>query len=233
MSKRMKLERAAEPLSVEVDLDPVTAAVMKDFDLVDLRVIREKTDFYPWVVDGVLPEDWGIGAVVGASGTGKSTLLKDLGLGRRGRASRHVWDRHTGIAGHFATADEAQAKLSAVGLGDVPTWAKPYHVLSTGEKFRADLARSLQDGALIDEYTSTVSRVVAQSASRGLRSWVRRTGARRIVVASCHHDVLDWLRPDWVISTDDGVFYQRRDEGAERWWLEWTEPEPTGRVSWT
>src|SRR5262245_6402655 len=33
--------------------------------------------------------------------------------------------------------------LTAVGLGSVPTWLKPYQVLSTGEKFRADLARAL------------------------------------------------------------------------------------------
>ena len=33
--------------------------------------------------------------------------------------------------------------LTAVGLGSVPTWLKPYRVLSTGERFRADLARAI------------------------------------------------------------------------------------------
>ena len=31
--------------------------------------------------------------------------------------------------------------LSAVGLGDVPAWLRPFNVLSNGEKFRAGLAR--------------------------------------------------------------------------------------------
>jgi hypothetical protein len=31
--------------------------------------------------------------------------------------------------------------LAAVGLASVPTWLRPYPVLSNGEKFRADLAR--------------------------------------------------------------------------------------------
>ena len=35
------------------------------------------------------------------------------------------------------------AALSAVGLGSVPSWLRPYAALSTGEKFRADLARVL------------------------------------------------------------------------------------------
>ena len=39
--------------------------------------------------------------------------------------------------------DAVTAALSAVGLGSVPSWLRPYAALSTGEKFRADLARVL------------------------------------------------------------------------------------------
>ena len=41
-------------------------------------------------------------------------------------------------AGDF---DAVTGALAAVGLGTVPTWLRPYPVLSNGEKFRADLAR--------------------------------------------------------------------------------------------
>jgi len=222
--RRVKLERAAEPLRVEgVHYDAQIRDVMSSFDI-DTADIIEESAFYPWVIDGEIPDDWGIGVVVGASGTGKSTLLRDLGLGVRGRPMRHRWERDRAIASppHFENAEDATEKLMAVGLNSVPTLAKPYHVLSTGERFRADLARSLSDDALIDEYTSTVSRSVANSASRGLRSWVRRSGTRRIIVATCHYDVVPWLRPDWVINTDAGTYTDNFAEKPEKWWIEFT-----------
>ena len=51
--------------------------------------------------------------------------------------------------------------LAAVGLGSVPTWLRPYHVLSNGERFRADLARIIAEAPekiLVDEFTSVVDR---------------------------------------------------------------------------
>jgi GNAT superfamily N-acetyltransferase len=84
----------------------------------------------------------------------------------------------------------------------VPTWAKPRRVLSNGEGFRADLARRLKDGAVIDEFTSVVNRDVAKSCSRALQKYVKRKNIKNIVIATCHSDILDWLEPDWVYNTD-------------------------------
>eukprot|EP00750_Incisomonas_marina_P029420 INCI7176.2.p1 GENE.INCI7176.2~~INCI7176.2.p1 ORF type:complete len:1382 (+),score=156.99 INCI7176.2:85-4230(+) len=39
----------------------------------------------------------------------------------------------------------ASAHLTSVGLNSVPSWCAPYHTLSTGERYRAFLARVLQD----------------------------------------------------------------------------------------
>ena len=144
-----------------------------------------------------------------------------------------TWDLRCSIAGNFASAEEAADKLAAVGLNSVPTWAKPYGVLSTGEQFRASLARSLGDGARIDEYTSTVSRTVAKSASRSLRAWVDRSDTTNLVLATCHYDVLDWLRPDWVINTDSGTFTAEDTDtvAEEHWWTRFTEPSPAGSIS--
>src|SRR5206468_4039759 len=36
--------------------------------------------------------------------------------------------------------------FTAVGFGSPPSWVKPYHVLSNGERFRCDLARALAVG---------------------------------------------------------------------------------------
>ena len=58
--------------------------------------------------------------------------------------------------------------LTAVGFSSPPAWVKPYAVLSNGEKFRCDLARSLLAGGhlvVFDEFTSVVDRTVAKVGS--------------------------------------------------------------------
>lgn len=50
----------------------------------------------------------------------------------------------------------------------------------------------------MDEFTSVVDRQVARITANAVAKWVRRNN-RRLVVATCHFDVEDWLQPDWVI----------------------------------
>ena len=143
-----------------------------------------------------MPEDFQIGLIVGASGSGKSSILKTIGT-----AKEVAWNPEKAICSHFGSAKEAQDKLGAVGLNSVPSWLKPYHVLSTGEKFRADLARSLEDNAIIDEFTSVVDRNVAKSCSNAITRHIRKEGLKNLVFASCHYDIIEWLQPDWVYDT--------------------------------
>lgn len=204
-----KLARSSTPLTSNAVASSITAQVMETFDITEPR-----TDFFPWEIAGILPASWRCGLVIGASGTGKSTLLKQLG-----DIEHPNWHPNRDVVSHFESAQDAASRLNAVGLNAVPTWLKPYRVLSTGEKFRADLARSLRHGALIDEYTSTVSRTVAQSASRSLQSWLERNeGVRNIILATCHHDVVEWLQPDWIIDTDAGTFNDEPHRVVETWW---------------
>ncbi|NIZ15381.1 hypothetical protein [Phaeobacter sp. HF9A] len=98
------------------------------------------------------------------------------------------------------------AALSAVGLGSVPSWLRPYAALSTGEKFRADLARVLCERPglfVMDEFTSAIDRRVATIAAGAFgKAW--RCGPGQFVAVACHDDVEDWLQPDWVIDTGRG-----------------------------
>ena len=86
--------------------------------------------------------------------------------------------------------------LTAVGLASPPSWLKPYRVLSTGERFRADLARAIlshtralshprtecestsvpecERGLLVmDEFTSTLDRTIACTVSHALGKYLR------------------------------------------------------------
>lgn len=177
-------------LKTQVQCDEITKAVSAAFDYkFDGEIIRSIASFNP-------PKEFQIGLIVGSSGSGKSTLLKQFG-----EETEILWDDAKSIVSHFDTFQEAQNRLGAAGLNSIPTWLSPYSVLSTGEKFRADLARRLQSGAVIDEFTSVVDRHVAKSCSHALSRYIRKESLTNIVFASCHYDIVEWLQPDWVYDT--------------------------------
>ena len=104
-------------------------------------------------LDADLPlEDaaWKIGVVVGPSGSGKTSIGRsiwpDVGIydGDQGWAADKPIVECIAPSGGF---DDVTGALSAVGLGSVPAWLRPYHALSNGEKFRAGLARVIAEGA--------------------------------------------------------------------------------------
>jgi ABC-type ATPase with predicted acetyltransferase domain len=193
-----KLSKKEIPLTSSVKKDDYIEASEKAFDC----TFNGVSEFYPWDLPKNLPEDFHIGVIYGASGSGKSTLLNEFG-----EEIYPIWDPNKAIVSHFDAPDEAINKLGAVGLNTIPSWYKPHHVLSNGEKFRADLARKIRDGAVIDEFTSVVDRNVAKAASVALSKYIKNNGIKRVVIATCHEDVIDWLEPDWVINTNNGEVY--------------------------
>lgn len=216
------LSRAPEPLRTDVQIDDVTRAALLPFDLDP----DASTEFYPWLLPDV-PQDFGIGLIVGASGSGKSTLLRAFG-----EPVEPSWGYRVPLVHghHFSSPADAADRLYAVGLNSVPVWRQPYRTLSNGQAFRADLARVVGDGAVVDEFTSVVDRTVAASASRSLRAWADRRGVRRMVLATVHRDVAEWLRPDWLIDTDAGVFTTDPGFRAPLWWAEFATGEEVARV---
>lgn len=178
----------------KVDVDEIAGELAQSFDY----EFDGTQAFIPPVMPD-LPTNFGIGLIVGPSGSGKSTLLSEFG-----GETVVEWDARKAVASHFASADEARDKLGAVGLNSIPAMLRPYHVLSTGEKFRADLARRLSDGAIIDEFSSVVDRNVAKSCANALRRYIGAGGAKNIILATCHYDVVEWLEPDWIFDTNTG-----------------------------
>lgn len=222
MSGVIELRRAAEPLVAPVEEDEITAAAVKPFDLEPDSHIG----FYPYELPE-LPETWHIGVIVGASGTGKSLLLREFG-----GETPVEWAPDRSIISHFDGPEEGMDRLYAVGLNSVPVWRLPYRVLSNGQQFRADLARRLVDDAVVDEFTSVVDRNVAIAASKALNTWVRRRNVRRLVLATCHRDVLPWLQADWTIDTDAGEFIVGERPNRPQWWMEHMRADGAmGRVS--
>lgn len=150
---------------------------------------------------------WKVGVVVGPSGSGKTSVGRAL----PGGFWSPTWPEDRPIVEAFGDFDTATSALAAVGLGTVPTWLRPYSVLSNGERFRADLARLVVDAPediVVDEFSSVVDRQIAQVGSMAFQKAWRR-GSGRAVLLTCHYDVLDWIEPDWVLDTSTGKWSGR------------------------
>lgn len=164
-----------------------------------------------WTVSLPLDERlWNIGLIVGPSGSGKTTIAEELfGL-------THVskYSKTQSIVDSFPKKEkikEIVALLSSVGFSSPPSWLKPYHVLSTGERFRVDCARVLAERraiSVIDEFTSVVDRTVAKIGSAAVAKVVRKR-EQKFIAVTCHYDVLDWLQPDWTYDTGTQNFRWR------------------------
>lgn len=180
--------------------DEFTQAASTAFDY----AFEGRSTFKGWEKPAV-PETFGIGLILGPSGSGKSLLLREFG-----EEEKVFWDPSKAIVSHFETPHDSQSRLMAVGLNSIPSWCRPFHVLSNGEQFRANLARRLKDRAVVDEFTSVVDRNVAKAASVSVRRYVDRTGIKNLVLASCHYDILEWLQPDWCFDTRTGELHSGR-----------------------
>lgn len=187
-------------LQSSIEEDAITQQISRIFDYQFDGTVKET------ITIPKFDKDFQIGLIVGSSGSGKSTILHN----NFGYEENIEWDNNKCIASHFESFEEASNKFGAVGLNSIPTWLKPYRVLSNGEKFRADLARRLKDGAVIDEFTSVVNRECAVSCSTSISKYIKKNNMKNIVFCSCHDDIIPYLSPTWVYNTDTHEFYNGR-----------------------
>lgn len=189
-------------------------------------------------LDWELPDDWLIGGIVGPSGSGKTTLAKqefgDADL-FSGTDAVIDWPSDESIVDGFPDdmeVVEITEALSKVGFSSPPNWLQPYHTLSTGQQFRADMARLLAEPTesirVVDEFTSTVDRQVAKSISTAVAKYARER-EQQFVAVSPHYDILDWLEPDWVVDLETEEVVQ--DPPFRKPEIE-IEIEPVHRKAW-
>jgi ABC-type ATPase with predicted acetyltransferase domain len=110
---------------------------------------------------------------------------------------------------------EITKTLCSVGFASPPDWLKSYDCLSQGEKMRVDIARALcldQKEIVFDEFTSVVDREIAKVSAYAISKAVRRS-KKKFIAVTCHYDVVDWLDPDWVFSTDTMEFSRKKELG--------------------
>lgn len=182
-----------------------------------------------------LPNNWNIGLIYGASGSGKTTLAKHL-------FGDNIFDISLNenlpiieqLPKEF-TYEECANILNGIGLNSVPCWIRPVKTLSNGQKARAEAAYLMckNDFICIDEWTSVVDRTVAKAMSVCIYKFAKKFN-KKIILLSCHYDILEWLKPDWLIDCNKQKFELPISEDFffnEREKLEFTIKE-IGRDTW-
>lgn len=150
-----------------------------------------------------LPENWKLGVIVGNSGTGKSTIAKEMFNYTEPKAK----DENKSVLDLFDTKTELKEIthiLTLVGFASPKSWLKSYSVLSNGEKMRVDLALELLSSKqciVFDEFTSVVDRNVAITMCQVINKLLPKIN-KQILLISCHSDILHYLDTDWIYDTN-------------------------------
>ena len=180
------------------------ASVMGKFDL-QTEHIKER-----FIGNIEFNNSWQIGCIIGKSGTGKTTIAKQLFGDNYVEKFEYKNETILDDFNENLNIEEITKTFNSVGFSSPTSWLKPYCVLSNGEKMRVDLARAILDEKkmfVFDEYTSVVDRDVAKIGSFAMQKAIRKTN-KKFIAVTCHFDIIDWLLPDWIFNTDTMTFQQ-------------------------
>ena len=165
-----------------------------------------------------IPDKWNIGLIVGKSGTGKTTIAKQLFQNAYITDYNYKEECILDDMPKECSVNIITKTFNSVGFSSPPSWLKPYSVLSNGEKMRVNLARAiLENNPLIvfDEFTSVVDRGVAKIGSFAMQKAIRKSN-KKFIAVGCHYDVEDWLMPDWIFNTDTMTFHSNEGQKKNR-----------------
>lgn len=188
------------------------ASVIGRFDLQSNHI----TERFKGSID--IDHNWQIGLIVGKSGTGKTTIAKQLFPESYITNFEYKSESILDDMPKDCSVEEITKAFNSVGFSSPPSWLKPYQVLSNGEKMRVDLARAiLSDYNLFvfDEYTSVVDRNIAQISSFAIQKAIRKT-SKQFIAVTCHYDVEEWLLPDWIFDTNTMTFHSLEGQKKNR-----------------
>lgn len=177
-----------------------------------LDIDTEKKSIHELRIKADLETPFQIGMIIGSSGSGKTTLAKKM----FGEDCFTVhYDASKPVIEQFPaemTYDECAEALLGIGLTSVPCWIRPMYTLSNGQRARAEAALALysdRDTIIIDEWTSVVDRTVAKVMSHCVQKFARRR-SKKVILLSCHFDIIEWVNPDWVINCNEQTYEDRR-----------------------
>lgn len=181
--------------------DEFTEYIINKYDLVSESVKQVMIPIPD--IEELSSIDWNIFLVVGNSGSGKSTIINEL---FKEKILIPRYDNEKPIISQFKGIDVEKIcnLFESVGLSSIPVWLHTPNQLSAGEFSRFELAYNIlktpkDSFIIVDEFTSLVNRECALSMSYSLQRYIREKNLK-IILASCHFDVIEWLQPDIIFN---------------------------------
>lgn len=178
-----------------------------------LDIDVNKKSIHELNISADIESPFNIGLILGASGSGKTTLAKKI-FGENCFDSNLIMDLP--IIDQFPeefSYEECVNLLTGIGLTSVPCWIRPVYTLSNGQKTRAEAALLISNKEkeiiILDEWTSVVDRTVAKVMSICINKFAKKYN-KKIILLSCHYDVVEWLDPDFIIDCNKQQYTDRR-----------------------
>jgi len=170
-----------------------------------------------------------VAIVSGPSGSGKTTVLRALStlLGDRAvvvsmAPTGHRAAKNDSVVDLFRSPLDLTIRLlSLAGLADAAVFTRRPRELSEGQRWRLGLALAMErvgglagqsecDASssspapvtlIVDEFASTLDRTTGMCVAVSLRRWLSRCDRVRIVAATSHDDMVEWLSPEVLVGT--------------------------------
>lgn len=153
------------------------------------------------ISDVLIPNDFTVLYITGESGSGKTTILNKYAESR-GYKMYQMSDEEKNTP-LFMLGDNWMntiRTLTSVGISDAVLWMNTFNELSDSQQARCLIAFNMMktDVVVVDEFLSTLDRETALPVAYSVQKAIRKAH-KRLIVATAHMDLENYLMPDVVI----------------------------------
>lgn len=149
------------------------------------------------ICDIEVPDEYSVLLIKGESGSGKTTILKEMFPDNQTIAvpnkPLYLW-----AGDSVKNQQKAISIFTSCGLSDAVQFVSKYEQLSDSQRARADIALQIISGKkiiIVDEFLSTLDRKTAKATAYCIQKYIRKIGLK-LVATTAHDDLAEYLLPD-------------------------------------